>query len=181
MTLIVNQNSKGGHLSTPQLRLAYAALVRGACSNNGTAPMHLTGDNLAWYCIMVLTGTMRELSSSLCATSSDDERRRERLHRLHLTLISTVPSLSLKLMMRVLEEILVFLKGLPQTRTGGDDPDATEAKRKKELIEALFGELVEGVGDREKEAAMQWWYQHEGELEQVISDPGEDSGVAARL
>ena len=180
MALIVGQNSKEGHLSTPQLRLAYAALVRGACSNS-TIPMHLTGDNLAWYCIMVLTDAIRELSSSSCATSSNDEKRRERLHRLHLTLISTVPSLPLKLTMRVLEEILVALKGLPQIRTGENDCDATESKQRKELIEALFGQLLEGVGDREKQAAIQWWYQHEGELEQMISGSSKDSGVVARL
>ena len=84
-------------------------------------------------------------------------------------------------MMRVLEEILVVLKGFPQIRTGGDDRDVTEAKRRKELIEALFGGLLEGVGDREKEAAIRWWYQHEGELEQGISGPSKDSGVEARL
>lgn len=85
---------------------------------------------------------------------------RERLHRLHLTLISTVPSLPLPLMIRALEKIRSIVMTRPKSDGGvwevGDD--VGEERRRKELVDALFVEILEGVGDREKEAAMRWWY-----------------------
>jgi len=35
---------------------------------------------------------------------------------------------------------------------------------KAELLEALFNELLEKIGDREKETAMRWWYKYRPEL-----------------
>ena len=68
------------------------------------------------------------------------------LHRLRLTLISTVPSLPLPLMIRAMDEIR---KNIVEVLEQGE---------RKELIDALFGEILENVGDREKEASMRWWY-----------------------
>jgi len=36
--------------------------------------------------------------------------------------------------------------------------------RRKELVEELFKEILEKVGDREKEAVMRWWYNVRAEL-----------------
>ena len=33
-----------------------------------------------------------------------------------------------------------------------------EQGERKELIDALFAEILENVGDREKEVSMRWWY-----------------------
>jgi hypothetical protein len=153
------KNSREGYLSTGQLRLAYAALVRGASSHNG--------DNLAWYCIMLLIDTIRSLSAFLAgsAAGTDFDKKRTQLDRLHLTLISTVPSLPLPLVLRALDEIFILLKDLRTAKA----VDAGEKEKRKDLVEALFKELLEGVGDREKEAVMRWWYEHREELEPELS------------
>jgi hypothetical protein len=77
--------------------------------------------------------------------SSEDEQGR--LHHLHLILISALPSLPLPLPLlpRTLGTILSIILSLPD----GDE-------QRKELIEELFAEILERVGDREKEVIM-WW------------------------
>jgi hypothetical protein len=37
-------------------------------------------------------------------------------------------------------------------------------ERRKELVEELFKEILERVGDREKETVMRWWYDIRTEL-----------------
>ena len=37
-------------------------------------------------------------------------------------------------------------------------------ERRKELVEELFREILENVGDREKEVIMRWWYEVREEL-----------------
>ncbi|KAG5644888.1 hypothetical protein DXG03_007440 [Asterophora parasitica] len=149
------ENSQDGRLSTAQLRLAYAALVRSASSNSDQEDAR----QLGWYCISVILDTIRELSQQEPGSPGDDP---ERLHRLLLTLISTVPSHPLPLMIRTLEEIQIFITTRPQSDSGvavvGDGVEI--GRRRKELVDALFAEILERVGDREKEAAMRWWYTH---------------------
>lgn len=58
-------------------------------------------------------------------------------------------------MVRVLEEIRSVISMPIKT-----DGDADEEGRRKELAAALFSEILERVGDREKDAAMRWWYTH---------------------
>lgn len=146
-------------LSTSQLRLAYAALVRSACASSSTT--HAIVQHLGWYCISLLLDMIRELSPTGHGKRDNSENHtREWLHRLHLTLISTVPSLPLPLMIRALEEI----RSIVTTRLGRDSgvwgvgDDVGEERKKKELVDALFVEILEGVGDREKEAVIRWWY-----------------------
>ena len=168
------QNSVEGRLSTPQLRLAYSALVRSAC----VSAYEFDGlpdetYSLAWYCVQLILDKLRDLTSPAAhdvkgkgkARGDDvkvEDRSVERVHRLRLVLISMVSSLPLLLMSRVLEEIRIML--LTTTAAAqpadSDEESAAEGRRRKELVEALFSEFLEGVGDREKEAAIRWWYQH---------------------
>ncbi|KAJ7075880.1 hypothetical protein B0H15DRAFT_612967 [Mycena belliarum] len=146
------ENSIDGRLNTPQLRLAFASLVRSACASGHSLDL-TRGDTadmyaLAWYCIDALLAAIHDLSLSRDSgrsTSTVDEQ----LHRLHLTLISVVPTLPLKLLPRVLDEVKAVLAG------HGAQTDSGKAK---ELIDATFVEISERAGDREKEYVMRWWY-----------------------
>ncbi|KAG6853946.1 hypothetical protein C0991_012270 [Blastosporella zonata] len=152
------ENSQDGRLSTAQLRLAYAALVRCASTSgtNGEAPQ------LAWYCISLILDMIRGLSS--------EGAQEERLHRLNLTLISTVSSLPLPFMIRALEEIRSIIT-IRQQSDNGVEPveDVEKERRRKELVDSLFAEILEKVGDQEKEAAMRWWYAHR---QHIMEDAG---------
>ncbi|KAJ6509021.1 hypothetical protein C8R45DRAFT_462923 [Mycena sanguinolenta] len=158
------ENSADGMLSTAQLRLAFASLVRGASASAHSPNLAGNGeaadDALAWYCVDVLLEAIRGLSSA----SSGNER----LHRLHLTLISVVPSLPLNLLPRVLEEIKTILT-------------ATNSGKAAELVDATFVEISEQVGDREKELVMRWWYENRdsfrGPVEQGREGRSGASGV----
>ena len=138
----VLQNSADGKLSTPQLRLAFSALVRSASASAYVADVSTLANDryaLAWFCVDSLLRTIHSLSHS--AVSEE-----ERLHRLHLTLISIVPSLPLTLLARVLDHIRTIITS------------SSTGERKQELIQALFDEILEKVGEREKEFAMRWWH-----------------------
>ena len=172
------QNSVQGRLSTPQLRLAYSALVRSAC----VSAYEFDGlpdetYSLAWYCVQLILDKLRDLTSPAvhdvkgkgkAARGRDDveveDRSVERVHRLHLVLISMVSSLPLLLMSRVLEEICIILLTTAAAQPADFDEESAAGRRRKELVEALFAEFLEGVGDREKEAAIRWWYQHRSML-----------------
>ncbi|KAH7910858.1 hypothetical protein BJ138DRAFT_1172912 [Hygrophoropsis aurantiaca] len=127
------ENSGEGRLSTAQLRLAFAALVRSASTSGGPA--------LARFCIDKLLDIIRAAAAS--APPDDD-----RLRRLHLTLISSVSALPLSLLPHALDAVEAVLQS-------ESDPG-----RRRELVEALFGEIMERVGDREKAYALRWWSEH---------------------
>lgn len=154
-----------GRLSTPQLRLAYSALVRSA-SVSAFASNDRPDDSytLAWYCVQLLLDTIHELSPVAQDSKGkgkariDDAQNTDRLYRLQLVLISTISSLPLPLMLRALNQVRLLITEYPQ-----DDSEAVasgEKGRKAELLAALFNELLEKTGDREKEAAMRWWYEY---------------------
>jgi hypothetical protein len=128
-------------LSTPQLRLAYAALVKGACCDAESAEVGGEGV-LGWYCMSLLLDAARPLSSS------DIEGAREQRHKLHLTLISCLASLPLGLLTRALEEVRLILETAP--RVERDD--------RKELVAALHVAIRDEIGDMQKPYAMRWWY-----------------------
>ncbi|KIM41760.1 hypothetical protein M413DRAFT_445001 [Hebeloma cylindrosporum] len=177
-------NSVDGKLNTPQLRLAYAALVRSAGASSlasSGAPDEMY--TLAWYCVQLLLDTINELSLSQPQNSKgkgkannrvendDGAKTADRVHRLHLMLISTISSLPIPLMLRALEETRRLITAYPVDHVGGagtgaavDSEEVGENGGKAELLEALFNELLEKTGDREKEAAMRWWYKYRPEL-----------------
>jgi hypothetical protein len=89
-------------------------------------------------------------------------------------------------MLRALDEIRMIITGHTHSRSrddsGVDDghrnkDEASQSEkqgRKKELVEVLFSEILEKIGDREKEAAIKWWYKYRPAL---ISDSGDDGEV----
>ncbi|KAF7346109.1 hypothetical protein MSAN_01837600 [Mycena sanguinolenta] len=145
------ENSADGMLSTAQLRLAFASLVRGASASAHSPNLAGNGDAaddaLAWYCVDALLEAIHGLSSP--SGTPDASSGNDRLHRLHLTLISVVPSLPLNLLLRVLEEIRTILT-------------TAQSEKASELVDATFMEISERVGDREKELVMRWWYENRG-------------------
>ena len=134
---------------------------------------------LAWYCVQLILDTIKELSpqsqnSKRKEVAEHDVKPTDRVHRLHLMLISTISSLPLPLMLRALEETRRLITIYPADDDDDDDNDrvgtATSEEGsgkpggKLELLEALFNELLEKTGDREKETAMRWWYKYRPEL-----------------
>jgi len=168
------ENSGDGKLSTTQLQLAYSALVQSAANHNNT-----TNDAaaLAWYCIETLTDAIRELSDTKTGnegkvTLDAPPATQSHLHRLYLTLIATVPSLPLPLMLPVLDKIRDFII-LVRSEIGASSNERGHG-RKAELVDALFREILERVGDMEKETAMGWWYANLEKLRRGAAVRGRD-------
>ncbi|KAF8648125.1 hypothetical protein AX16_006390 [Volvariella volvacea WC 439] len=156
---------------------------------------------LSWFCIDRLIGAIRDVEkqierpADLASSQNQEERQKDkaRLYKLHLTLISTVSSLPLPLLIRTLEEIRGIIAKyplIPFPATKGketDQEDDGKAKaqsegERKELVDALFEELLEKVGDREKEEAVRWWYKHRDELlHGRKQDEDSGSGLAPNL
>lgn len=132
--------------------------------------------------------TIRDLLPVTVSTSNgkakapvDYEKMAGRLHRLHLMLISSVSSLPLQLMLKGLDEIRLLILAQPQQLGDGgviaDTSGETQQGKREELLDALFTELLEKTGDREKEAGIQWWYKHRPTL--VLASPeGEEKQEA---
>ncbi|TFK24406.1 hypothetical protein FA15DRAFT_669639 [Coprinopsis marcescibilis] len=169
------ENSVEGRLSTSQLRMAYSALVRSACAcssamslDGAEQPTQDDTYSLGWYCVQTLLDTLRNIEKARSGSSkgktAEADIGTERVHRLHLTLISTISSLPLLLLSRLLPEIYtIILSTYPRGGGSGSAREGealTSEERRKELVEALFREILEGVGDREKEFSMTWWYIH---------------------
>ena len=89
---------------------------------------------LAWLCISVILAMCTELSQDL-----------DRRHWLHLALISSLPSLLLALLPQALSAVKDVIDGAPNDTSH------------KELVEAFFREIMENIGDAEKEYAVHWW------------------------
>ncbi|KAJ3762126.1 hypothetical protein EV360DRAFT_36356 [Lentinula raphanica] len=145
------QNSAPGELSTSQLRIAYVSLIRSACNSVSSQPHE--NDNpskfsLAWYSMDELLVAIRNLGK--------DESHLEQEHRLRLTFVSCVSALPLALLGRFFEEV----DRLDEESRGSsaDAIDLVQQEHKRmELMETLFREISEVVGDREKEFVLRWW------------------------
>ena len=141
--------------------------------------------------------TTKAGAATATATAVDDDDDDDRIHRLSLMLISTISSLPVTIMLRALDEvyhIIISAYSSPSpSRDGGsgggvvDNGNNEEGsqrserrkRRKKELLEALFSEILEKIGDCEKEAAMKWWYTYRPVLisESGHVDNGEGLGM----
>ncbi|GAW06162.1 peroxisomal membrane protein [Lentinula edodes] len=147
------QNSAEGKLSTSQLRIAYAALVRSACSS--VSPTRYESDELsqytlAWYCISKLLSAIQNLGNDI----PDLEQK----HRLHITFIACVSALPLSLLGRFFEEIDGVLRVDRESKNSENMAALTmQDQNRTELIQALYRELSQMVGDREKEYVLRWW------------------------
>ncbi|KAH9841383.1 uncharacterized protein C8Q71DRAFT_803106 [Rhodofomes roseus] len=136
------ENSSDGKLDTSQLCLAYAAVVRSATALGQNRASQSDGEVLARFCVERLLDAIHQAGGSREPSSED-------LHRLHLTLIATVSSVSLVLLPRILGECKAVITSLS---------DSSASTRRRESTQALFREISEKVGDAEKEYCMRWWY-----------------------
>jgi hypothetical protein len=98
------------------------------------------GDALTWFCIQFLLDT---LSTSLPSLTMQGEA--ERAHRLRQMLISILPVMPLRLLLRGLEEISKCIV------------DENDKERREELAGEVLKEIIERVGDKEKVIVMEWW------------------------
>lgn len=89
----------------------------------------------------------------------------ERLHRLRLMLISAVPSLPVVLMLQALEQIKTIIISTPPPNSHSSSSSSDTQKRRGELVKNLFDEIVGLGGNKEKSAAMKWWYENKAALQ----------------
>ncbi|TBU54621.1 hypothetical protein BD310DRAFT_1041642 [Dichomitus squalens] len=191
------ENSSDGRLSTLQLCMAYAALVRSASSFGyaDSVPDDVRdagpaqADAMAWFCIEVLLDAIRhvgaapvkatlpystapkaEASSSVFAASESTQTSSEHLHRLHLALVATVPSVSLKLLPRLLTEVKATILSVPLS-SNEREVDRRSEEMREELVEALFKAISQDIGDTEKDYAIQWWYKNLDALRRAGTPP----------
>ncbi|KAH9980191.1 hypothetical protein BGW80DRAFT_1163428 [Lactifluus volemus] len=120
------ENSADGKLTTPQLRLAFGALISSASASTPT---------LGQFCLSSLISTLSGLS-----TTEDAKRR----HRLHLVLVSTLSTLPSVLLPDALSAVADAIRD-----SKGEDLH--------EMADEVFKEIMENVGDREKEYCLRWW------------------------
>ncbi|TFK52398.1 hypothetical protein OE88DRAFT_1657649 [Heliocybe sulcata] len=156
------ENSREGCLTLLQLRLASSTLANSAASS--------PDDSLICYCIYSFFAIIRFLGlpstpppAEFASTSNTQAEEDRRLRHIILALISTVSALPLSLLPRVLDEIRDIITSVYPIRDGAMRPDSPPAGR-RELASALFEEILERVGDREKEFSMQWWYANREQL-----------------
>ncbi|KAI0917380.1 hypothetical protein AcW2_007517 [Taiwanofungus camphoratus] len=187
-----SQNSGEGKLSSNQLCLAFAALVRSASAfgkMTSYSDSRTGGEAMAWYCIETLLNVIRQTSASSVQEPSSSSPH---LHHLHLALIATVPSLSLSLLPQVLTELKNIIRDCSSTAlvNSGSNPEfrSIVQQRRADLVRALFKEISENVGNEEKEFAMRWWYDNREDLSVTgmdsyrIRDVEDDrSGSSTRL
>ncbi|KDQ62276.1 hypothetical protein JAAARDRAFT_189618 [Jaapia argillacea MUCL 33604] len=122
------ENSRVGRLTTDQLRLASATLALSASTSSA--------ESVCFY--------LSKLLDAIGSAAVQEQR-----HRLLLALTSTLSALPLTILPRILDELRdAIIKAYP------DD----NSEEREELAEALFTEILERVGDREKEFAKEWWY-----------------------
>ncbi|KAG1765960.1 hypothetical protein EDD22DRAFT_879548 [Suillus occidentalis] len=122
---------------------SHAQKARESTSQQGGG---FTRDIVPFYANCLIDNSVQGRLSTLqlrlaFAALHDDERH----HRLHLTLISCVPSVPLCLLPGLLDPIRSYIDR------------AHDEKKRQELIDALFAEIKERVGDREKEYMVRWW------------------------
>ncbi|EIW59549.1 uncharacterized protein TRAVEDRAFT_147587 [Trametes versicolor FP-101664 SS1] len=160
------ENSSDERLSTTQLCMAYAALVRSANAFGDGDDESAEGDSMAWLCVEVLLDAIHHTGSapsnfpeppqSSSSASPVPATHSEHLHRLHLTLIALVPSVSLALMPRLMREVKAIVLSSP----AGDQAGG----KREELVQALFKAILQDVGDAEKEYAIGWWLENRESL-----------------
>ena len=171
--------------------MAYAALVRSASAfgyakATAQAGNSVDADSMAWYCIEVLLDAARHAraapvkatlpyspdaqtsssSSSAPPTPAQEsfDVPSEHLHRLHLALIATVPSVSLTLLPRLLSEVMAIVVSVSAPSPAHYATERRVEEMRAELVDALFKAISQDVGDAEKAYAIEWWYENREEL-----------------
>lgn len=107
------------------------------------------GDAFAWFCID------KFLRAALSA--ADDQEHQQSVR---LAVVASVSAVSLAVLPRLLDTVLDEMI----------TPLASADRRQyaEELVDALFEEISERVGDMEKEFAMRWWDEHKGRLRRAV-------------
>jgi len=103
------------------------------------------------FCLSSLLSALSDLS----ATTSDDAAQRR--HRLRLVLVSTLSALPPV----VLQEALNAVSGAIRDSKGDE---------RRDLAKEVFKEIMENVGDREKEYCVRWWEGQRHMLEGVTEE-----------
>ena len=103
------------------------------------------------FCLSSLLSALSDLS----ATTDDDAAQRR--HRLHLVLVSTLSALPLVILPEALNAVEDAIRG----SKGGEQ---------RELAKEVFKEIMENVGDREKEYCLRWWEGQRSHLEGVTEE-----------
>ncbi|KAH9080433.1 hypothetical protein EDB83DRAFT_2339407 [Lactarius deliciosus] len=113
---------------------------------------------------------LSSLLSMLSGLSAKEDARRR--HRLRLVLVSTLSALPLA----VLPDALAAV---------ADEIRDSKSKERTELAREVFNEIMENVGDREKEYCLRWWEEQREALEGTVarngSPPGKGALTLARL
>ncbi|KAH9179328.1 hypothetical protein EDB89DRAFT_1926603 [Lactarius sanguifluus] len=114
---------------------------------------------------------LSSLLSMLSGLSANEDARRR--HRLRLVLVSTLSALPLA----VLPDALAAV---------ADEIKDSKSKERTELAREVFKEIMENVGDREKEYCLRWWEEQREALEGTVearngSPPGKGALTLARL
>ncbi|THV03890.1 hypothetical protein K435DRAFT_835673 [Dendrothele bispora CBS 962.96] len=180
-TLIQN-SSPNDRLTTTQLCMAFEATARCAVacdkpaattSSSISFSMDNGEDSLAEMIIEDIITAARTLENS----SHNDSDSREQLHRLRLSLVSCLSALPVHLLERALEECKRVLM-LPHFGGSGGDADDEDregdGERREALIQALYKEILEKVGDREKDVVVKWWYDILGDFAAATAAVGDD-------
>lgn len=104
------------------------------------------GDTFAWFCFS-------ELLRAAQSPENDEHRQ-----SMHLALVASISAVSLAVLPRVLDTILNDVI-VPASKESEGARRNTE-----ELVNGLFEEISDRVGDAEKECAMRWWNAHKSRL-----------------
>ncbi|KAI5122454.1 hypothetical protein M0805_008765 [Coniferiporia weirii] len=121
-----------------------------------------SGDpELTWLCVQVLLdaiakhpsstpgigeGEMAGNTTDVDEVGEDEDAPTAERMRLTLTLVSLISNVSAGLLPRVLREVRCVV-----------DNEA-DVRQRQVLIKAVFEEIMERIGNSEKEIAMRWWY-----------------------
>ncbi|CAE6421205.1 unnamed protein product [Rhizoctonia solani] len=132
---ILLHNSEEDQLSTDQIRLAFQALVRSASFHE---------PDLGWFCVEKLVDAIKQL------TAKGPEKQGQIL-RLQLALVSAIPSVPTSKLLPMLG--IVYEQIINNTASRGT------------LAEATYREIVERLGDREKDTALRWWMSVQSDID----------------
>ncbi|CAE6452570.1 unnamed protein product [Rhizoctonia solani] len=124
---ILLRNSEQDQLSTDQLCLAFQALVRCASAYE---------PDLGWFCVERLVDTLKQLTAK-------GPEKQDQILRLQLSLVSAISAVSTSKLLPVLG--VVYDQIIANSGSQGT------------LAEAAYREIVERLGDREKDIALRWW------------------------
>ena len=119
-------------MSTEQLCLAYSNLARATRQSGSRQSTRVS------LCIDHLISVIH---SAPTENAQSDEYKK----RLILTLISVMSAVPFRLLPRVLDEVKLAVA------------DAPDSEWKEELLEKVRQEIMDQVGDAEKEYCLNWW------------------------